>query len=103
MLPPCSLTPRVKRTPRVTKVTRSFLQKAREASCSPNGTTFAAAASDRFSPSVQVANLIAEKSNALVSTAKQAMMMTIAPIQIACQSSFAQKSGTAFLFSILIN
>ena len=99
-LSPWSLTPIVNNAPRVMNVTRNLRQNAQAPSCSPKGTTFAAAAPERFSPRVQVANLTAEKSNALVRTAMQAMTITMPPIQIACQSSLPQNAGTVLPFSI---
>ena len=85
-LSPWSLMPRVNRIPSVSTVTRSLRQKAHEASWVPRATAFGA-----FSPTVQVENLRAEKSNAPVRTAMHPIRMMTAPIHTASQSSFFQR------------
>ncbi len=74
----------------------NFRQNTQEASCVPSGIALVAAAS----PTDHVENFTAEKSNAFVRTAMQAITMIMNPIQIACQSSLPQKSGVFFTVSI---
>lgn len=97
---PCNLTPIVKRVPITINVIKTFFQKIQETNCSPNGITFEAASCDIVSPKVQVANLMAEKSNVFDKTAKIEIAIIINPIQHASQSSFFNKSEKEVFFRL---